>query len=219
MEDLVIEHFRERIRRGEYTPALREMKSLPERLEGRLLEVGCGARLTYLPGELEVYGVDFTPEMIRLFKKSYSEAHAIIGDVKTLPLKGASFNVIVSNELLHHLAGSSPAKCKDNMKAAMGEMKRVLKSDGLLLIIERLARSHLFSLIMFYSTLLCSKLGIEINLLDIHSKVVTFFLTEKELEKISSVNGFKMKEVESRDWEFRKFKLGRYIEFLGHASY
>jgi len=214
MENVVIEHFRERVRRGEYAPALREVKSLPERLEGRLLEVGCGAGLTYLPGRLEVCGVDITPEMIRLFEKLYPDAHAIIGDAKALPFRRASFNVIVSNELLHHLVGSSVKKCKDNVKKAMGEMKRVLKSDGVLLIRELLVGSYLFSLIMFYFTLLCAKLGIEINLLDIHSRVITFFLTEKEFKKISSENGFEI-EAELRDWiMFGKLRLGRDIEFL-----
>jgi len=82
------------------------------------------------------------------------------------------------------------------------------------LIRELLVGSYLFSLIMFYFTLLCAKLGIEINLLDIHSRVITFFLTEKEFKKISSENGFEI-EAELRDWiMFGKLRLGRDIEFL-----
>ena len=219
MENIVIEHFRERIRRGEYAHALGEMKSLPERLEGRLLEVGCGAGLTYLPGKLEIYGVDITPEMISIFQKSHPEAHAIIGDVKTLPFRGGSFNAIVSIELLHHLVGGTPTRCADNVKSAVGEMKRVLKSGGILLIRELLVRNRLFSLIMFYFTLLCAKLGIEIDMLDIHSKVITFFLTENEFKKICSEAGLEI-ERELKDWEmFGRFRLGSDVEFLVRVNY
>jgi len=85
--------------------------------------------------------------MIRFFEKLYPDAHAIVGDTKALPSRRESFNVIVSNELLYHLVGSSPKKCKDNLKKAMGKMKLVLKSDGVLLIRELTVRSYLFSLI------------------------------------------------------------------------
>lgn len=82
------------------------MKSLPKGLEGRILEVRCGARLTFFSRELEVYGANITPEMIKLFKISYSKEHVIIGDIKMLPFKEESFDIIVSTSLLHHVENS-----------------------------------------------------------------------------------------------------------------
>jgi len=224
MEKIVIEHFEERFQRGDYISWKREMELLPKDLEGRLLEVGCGPRLTYFPGKLEVCGVDITPELIKVFKKSYPNAHAIIGDAKMLPVKNESFDLIVSNMLLHHLVGINPTKCMDNIKSVMNEMKRVLKSDGMLFIREWIARNYVFSFIMFYFTLLCAKFGLEINSLDIRSKTITFFLNEKAFNKISLGIGFKTKEIESKDWKmphtsnFPKIRIGRNVTFLLHIS-
>lgn len=217
MEKVVIEHFKRRLQEGEYVE--REMKLLPKNLKGKLLEVGCGTGFTYYSEKVEMYGIDITPEMVKLLKKSYPKAHAILGNVKMLPFKKEIFDVLTSNMLLHHLVGSNPQECKRNIKAAMREMKYVLKSHGILLIREVLARNYLFSLIMFYVTSLCSKFGIEINSLDIRSKVITFFLTEKDFKTVSLENGFKIKEIESKDWKLAGgSKLGEYARALGEEK-
>jgi len=213
MEKVIVKHFKERLQKGEYVRK-REAKLLPKDLAGKLLEVGCGARFTYSSEKMEMYGIDITPEMIKFLKRSHSKAYAIIGNVKKLPFKRGVFDVIVSNVLLHHLIGKSPQECKRNIKNAIREMRYVLKPQGTLLIRELVARNYLFSLTMFYTTILCAKFGIEIDLLDIHSKVITFFLTEKDLKKILLENGFKMKKLLSKDFKIKKIKIGEENEFL-----
>lgn len=215
MQKLVIEHFRERIRKGEYST--RQPKPLPVEAKGKLLEIGCGLALTYSSNEMEAYAIDVVREMIRLLKKSHRDAHVITADINMLPFRQDCFNVVVSTSLLHHLIGNTPAESKHKAANAIQEIKRVLKLNGILLMHEDVATNHLISLGMFYVTLFCAKFGIEINSLDIHSKVVTSYLTEKTLTKCFQQNGFYIRKKTSVDWIFKRIKLGKTIRFLCYS--
>ena len=57
MEKTVIEHFTNRLRKGEYASRYFESKDIPRKgLKGNFLELGCGALSAYFPDKLEVYG-------------------------------------------------------------------------------------------------------------------------------------------------------------------
>lgn len=209
------EHFTERILDYRIRGS-REPKPLPKPVKGpgKLLEVGCGTGLTYFAEGLENHGIDITPNMIRLFKGRIPEAHAIMGDVMYLPFRKGTFKVLVSNALLHHLVGRRPRICKTNIEIAMSEMRRVIGSEGVVIVRELITKHFFFSLLMFYTTLLCAKLGLEINYLDIHAKVVTFFMDEKTFVKIALDVGFQVHKIQSEEWKIRRFGLGEIIEFL-----
>jgi len=212
MTDVVREHFRERIR--DYL--LRKPEAFPVSFEGpgNLLEVGCGARFSFHVEGLEKYGLDITPTMIRSFQKRNPEAHAIIGDVMSLPCKEGTFRVIVSNVLLHHLVGKSPEICQTNIKIALKEMKRALEPEGFVIIKELITRNYVFSLLLFYVTLLCAKVGVELTYFDIRAKVVTFFADEKTFVKIASEVGFKVHKLRSEEWNEKRFKVGAITQFF-----
>ncbi len=212
MEKLVIEHFEDRIRKHEYVNE-RMIRELPKGVEGRLLEIGCGARLTYAPRATEACGVDISMEMARHFTKNHPHTQMVVADAKALPFHKKSFNVVVMNTVIHHLVGKTPGESLNKIAIALREVKRILESSGIVLIIELVARSYAFSLLMFYTTMLCAKLGIEIDLLDIQAKVVTFFLTDAVLKQIASKVGFAIEESESAFWKFRKLKLGRNVTY------
>lgn len=216
MHSVVIEHFRNRLQKGQYTSRCFELKQFPKKdLKGKLLEVGCGTLLTYFPEKLEVYGVDIVPEMIRLFHKRYSNAYCIVADVRALPFRARCFDVVVAAALLHHLIGINPRECRHNVKAAIKEVNHVLKKSGIVLITELLARNYLFQLVIFYISLFCSKFNIEINSLEIRSKVITYFLTEREFKQLCWANLFEIKELKSQSWRLaKKIKLGREVDFL-----
>ncbi|MFW9890050.1 MAG: class I SAM-dependent methyltransferase [Candidatus Thorarchaeota archaeon] len=212
MERLVIEHFEDRIEKQEYI-GQREMKPLPDHLEGRLLEVGCGARLTYAPMNSEVCGIDISLKMARYFTKNHPIAQMVVADARALPFRKGSFDIAVMNKVLHHLVGRTPHESLHNATNALNEVKRILRHTGTLLLIELVSRSFLFSLVIFYTTLLCAKLGIDIDLLDIHSGVVTFFYTDAALKQISSIAGFTIKESELACWKLLKLELGRQVTY------
>ena len=208
MEKRVIQHFKERV---EVYTRERELPSFPTDFKGRFLEVGCGARPSYSIDNIDFYGADITPDMIRAFKEVYLSVTLIICDVKFLPFKPNSFQLVLSNMLLHHLVGSNPSKCIYNIEKAIYEINRVLFPKSIFIIKEWLARNYLFTLIMYYVTLLCAKLNIEINSINIHSKVITYFLTDKKLLSLLEKNGFHIDKVIMKSWKLIRFNLGNNV--------
>jgi len=213
-------HFKKRV--YEYARE-RRAKSLPDEVSikdsSKVLEIGCGARFTYrVDREVEVYGLDIVPDMIHFLKKRHPASCGIVGSALHLPFKDDSFNLLVANALLHHLVGKSPSDCIENIRVALEEMNRVVKRNGFVLVRELISRSRVFSYFMFYVTYICAKLGIEINWLDIHDKVIVFFMDKRTFNELSLKAKFKVKEVESEKWVFRfgrfGIKLGEQITFL-----
>ena len=103
---------------------LSDLKSV----EGKVLEVGCGAGMfaiaikKALPS-LEVYGTDLNKEAIKKALKNSSGVNFKYGDVMKLPYKDKIFDAVVSFDVLEHLEDPS---------AALSEISRVLKKGGLL---------------------------------------------------------------------------------------
>lgn len=101
---------------------------LPSSLYGkRLLDAGCGSgwfsRAAHQRGarvtSLDV-GVELLNETLRK-----APVTAVIGDALTLPFRDASFDIVVSSEMIEHTV--KPAQ-------AVREMGRVLKPDGTLVL-------------------------------------------------------------------------------------
>lgn len=97
---------------------------------GRLLNVGCGHGADFPPFKdgFELYGVDFSPEMLKYAQK-YAEKYSFKvdltqADVRTLPYSDDSFNWVIAVATYHHLEG------KDEQLKALREMWRVLKPGG-----------------------------------------------------------------------------------------
>jgi len=211
MEKIIRNHFKDRVRVGEYIQE-RELMSFPIAFEGRVLEVGCGARPSYSMDNIDFYGADITPDMIRSFRENYPSATLTICDVKFLPFKQNSFQLIVANTLLHHLIGNNPSICVHNVRSAISELNRVLSSESMFLIKELLAKNYVYTLIMYYVTLFCAKFNIEINSLDIHSKVITYFLTKKKIISLLKENGFQIEKIILDEWKLKGFNLGNKVE-------
>lgn len=106
-----------------------------EREFGRVLDVGCGTGnllpLLEAPGYRmqEYVGVDLSPEMLRVArsKPSHVPAGWITADAARLPLPDSSFDIAVSASALHYW---------DDVDAALAEIRRVLRPDGHLLLLD-----------------------------------------------------------------------------------
>jgi len=214
MEKLVLKHFEERV---EAYSLERELSSFPTFVDGRVLEVGCGARPSYSIHNMDFYGVDITPDMVKTFRADYPSATLILCDVKFSPFNPNSFHLIISNMLLHHLIGNNPSLCIDNIERTFFEIKRLLSVGGIFIIKEWLARNYIFTLIMYYVTLICAKLDIEISFLNIHSKVITYFLTKKKLVYLLEKNNFKIEHVIHYKEKLLGLNIGNKAEIRAHA--
>jgi ubiquinone/menaquinone biosynthesis C-methylase UbiE len=96
---------------------------------GKLLNAGCGHGADFLPfaKDFELYGIDFSGEMIRLadkYAKKYNfPVNLAVGDINHLPYVNEAFDHVIGVAAYHHLK-------KEQQLPAFAEMKRVLKPDG-----------------------------------------------------------------------------------------
>ncbi len=208
LDKTVVSHFKDRVEVGEYIKN-RQLIPFPVDFDGRVLEVGCGARPTYNIDTVDFYGADITPVMIRSFKENYPSATLILCDARFLPFRKNSHQLVVAQNLLHHIIGNTTSICVSNIKRAISEFKRVLSFEGICLITDICVRNYVLTLMMYYVTLYCARFNIEINQLDIHSKVITYFLTKKKLITLLEENGFKIdKIILKKDLIIKGIKLG-----------
>jgi tRNA (uracil-5-)-methyltransferase TRM9 len=97
--------------------------------QGALLNLGCGHGADFLPfcKNFELYGVDFSGEMIRLSQKYAGKfnfpVNLAVADVCYLPYNNETFDYIISIATYHHLK-------REQQLPAFQELKRVLKPGG-----------------------------------------------------------------------------------------
>lgn len=89
-----------------------------------VLDLGCGEGMLALLKRKGVYlaGVDFSPELVALARSNGYDT-ACVGQVTQLPFATASFDYVVSLDVLGHIAF-------DEKDALLAEIKRVLKPGG-----------------------------------------------------------------------------------------
>jgi len=112
-----------------------ELEALAKRWHrGKLLNLGCAHGPDFLPFHdgFELYGVDFSLEMLR-FARKYSQkfnftVNLSLADVGDLPFADRSFDGAIAVATYHHLKG------RQAQQAALGELWRVLKPGGEALI-------------------------------------------------------------------------------------
>ena len=108
-----------------------ELEDMAKRWQkGRLLNVGSGHGPDFLPfkDNFELYGVDFSAEMIKQARR-YSHKFEFsvnlqVADAQQLPFKDETFDWAISVATYHHIQGSQ------QQLAALQDLKRVLKPGG-----------------------------------------------------------------------------------------
>jgi tRNA (uracil-5-)-methyltransferase TRM9 len=101
--------------------------------QGKLLNLGCGHGADFLPfaKSFELYGIDFSDEMIKLARKYAEKFHfkieLAIADVCYLPYDNETFDYAIAVATYHHLK-------REHQLTALNELKRVLKPGGMAFI-------------------------------------------------------------------------------------
>jgi tRNA (uracil-5-)-methyltransferase TRM9 len=98
--------------------------------KGRLLNIGCGHGADFIPFKegFELYGVDFSAEMLRLAAryaaKNGFRTNLTQADMRRLPYPDDFFDWAIAVASLHHLPGPT-----EHIKA-LEELRRVIKPGG-----------------------------------------------------------------------------------------
>ena len=107
---------------GETVPLLSEAAGI--RPGNHVLEIGSGpghvADMLVQAGAI-VTGVDFSPKMVEVAQSKYPEITFRQADAEQLPFEASSFNSVVANFVVHHLA---------RPEVVFREVNRVLKPGG-----------------------------------------------------------------------------------------
>jgi len=109
-----------------------ELEALAQRWQkGRLLNLGCAHGPDFLPFRqgFDLYGVDFSNEMLKLARK-YSQkfnftVNLSLANVSQLPYTDETFDLAISIATYHHIKGEEKQQL-----AALNELRRVLKPGG-----------------------------------------------------------------------------------------
>jgi ubiquinone/menaquinone biosynthesis C-methylase UbiE len=109
-------------------------KKLALKSEDRLLDVGCGAGLfeiAYTHWLKEIYGVDYSEEMVEVAKKNTEKYDNIIieqADIRNLPFEDEFFDKVLVNSVIQYLNNLN------EIEKAFEELRRVTKAGGQILV-------------------------------------------------------------------------------------
>ena len=138
------------------------------------LDLGCGtgellARLSEW-GQIQLAGLDISPNMIAAARQKLGpEPDLQIGDAESLPWDSASFDLVLCTNSFHHYP--DPGK-------ALAEIKRVLKNNGHLVLVDILFPPALRPIVNLSLPLM--RTG------DVH------FYSENETRQLFTRNGFQV---------------------------
>jgi malonyl-CoA O-methyltransferase len=114
----------------------RLVDALTPPLDGRrLLDAGCGTgRRLRATGAASAVGVDLSPEMLAAGDIMYDPSvELLVGDVRTLPLADAAFDVVWCRLVIGHLPACAPA---------YAELGRVTAPGGTVIVSDFHPRAH-----------------------------------------------------------------------------
>ena len=103
-------------------------------VKARVLDAGCAAGRDselFRQRGFEVTGVDLSKRLLDIARQQYPDIDFIMADFLNLPFKNQAFDAVWAHQSLLHL------ETVDNVKNALKEFRRVLKVDGILLVLVK----------------------------------------------------------------------------------
>ncbi|MCB9455403.1 MAG: methyltransferase domain-containing protein [Anaerolineaceae bacterium] len=120
---------------GRFNTGLRELslKVYPPRPGMKVLDVACGSGLhlqTYREAGCAITGIDKSPSMLGVARKNLGEdADLHLADARQMPFGDDSFDLVTISLAIHEMRQAM-------REGVTREMKRVLKPDGRILVID-----------------------------------------------------------------------------------
>ncbi len=105
----------------------------PPRQGMEVLDVGCGTGIqlaSYQRAGCRVTGIDASPAMLEVARRRLGQRASLeLGDAAAMPYADRAFDLVMAATALHEMP-------EGVRSAALGEMKRVLRPDGRMLLID-----------------------------------------------------------------------------------
>ena len=161
---------------------------------GPVLDIGCHSgtftqKILSKIGSRQVYGIDISPKAIRLASRRISYGQFEVADAESLPYKGDFFDAVFCLEVLEHV---------DNPGQVLGEIKRVLKKNGYVVILVP-TDNRLFKIVWFLWTMYYPVWR--------HAHVQSF--ADGNLESLISQSGLKLEKVKTFNLGMLKLIIAR----------
>jgi ubiquinone/menaquinone biosynthesis C-methylase UbiE len=150
-----------------------------------ILDVGCGTGShleLYQRYECNLYGIDLSPSMLEVARVRLGDSIQLdLGDATNMPYEDHKFDFIISMLSLHEMAHQTRS-------GVLTEMKRVLKDDGRILLIDfhpgpyQPLQGWISKLIIFFSELAAGREHFKNYRQFIATKGLSTLATQHDLE-------------------------------------
>ena len=152
----------------------------------RILEIGGGSgyfldSIARSCGNRNLVNLEIVPHVYR--EQVNQNTLLVGGAAQRLPFTKESFDHVVAVNLLHHLVSMRRNSSKNQCSRAIGEMLRVTKKKGHILILERCNRHRFFSAVIFYATFLLALSKLNLSFMGVGKGVIVSFLTPYEIHE------------------------------------
>ncbi len=147
-----------------------------------ILDVGCGTGThleLYQRYGCHLYGIDLSPSMLDVARARLGDSARLeLGDATSMPFENHEFDLIICMLSLHEMA-------QQTRSGVLSEIKRVLKDDGRILLIDfhpgpyRLFQGWISKVIIFFSELAAGRE---------HFKNYRQFIAAKGLSTLATLN-------------------------------
>lgn len=176
---------------------------------GRFLEFLRAGQLEQENSQIRYLGVDISENLIKHAKKKYPEEEfKVIERESFLPVRDASIDVVTAIAVFHHF---NPAMAKDTL----GELHRVLKKEGILVITSWYLWDQQYLGFLIKSLLQGNlSLGAKVSFKDNNKETFyryCYWWTKESLEKLARKNSF---EILESGYTFDKQSRKRNIYFI-----
>ncbi len=164
----------------------------------KILDLGCGngRYFIFVKGKgVDYFGVDNSEQLIQIAKNNYPEGKFRVADAFNLPFPNNFFDKVYTIAVLHHIPS-------DDLRIQfLNEIKRVLKSGGLLILtvwkFHQLKERYLILKYTMLKLIGKSKLDWRDIFEPWGKKIKRYYhcFSKKELEKLIERVGFKIKKI------------------------
>jgi SAM-dependent methyltransferase len=96
-----------------------------------------------------------------------------------------TFDVVIARNVLHHLIGDNLRQARQNQGYVFGELLRVTKPGGLIIIQEQVNQRPWACSMIYYMSRLASRLKLRIESFEVTPNTVIAYLTRRQLETLA----------------------------------